>query len=48
MSTARAIAGMWFWMWIGLAFVLGLAVGVVVGAGGLIVLQALIDYVPPG
>jgi uncharacterized membrane protein YhaH (DUF805 family) len=36
-----------FWRWIVFAFLLGAVIGLVIGVGGLIVLQALISYVPP-
>jgi hypothetical protein len=43
MNTSREHAGGRFWMWIGLAFSLGIVVGLVLAVVGPIVLQALIS-----
>jgi len=43
MITNREHAGGRFWIWIGLAFSLGIGVGLVTAVVGLVVLQALIS-----
>jgi hypothetical protein len=46
MSTYRQRCGVWFWLGIGIAFILDAILGFVAGAGTIIALTAMTDYVP--